>query len=186
MRHGRKIRKLGVKAPHRKAMLSNMANSLISVGKIQTTTARAKVLQGQIDRLVTLAKRGDLHARRQALSELRNRETVTKLFTEIAPEFKNINGGYTRRMLNGRRLGDGASLSVLELNIEKKIVEEPKKKKGKEAETEGQAEGKVKEEKKETKPAAKEKKAKKPKAEKSPKPEKKTKPEKKKKEKAAE
>ncbi len=165
MRHGRHVKKLGVKTAHRKAMISNMANSLISVGKIQTTTSRAKVLQSHVERLITLAKRGDLHARRVAYSHLRDRDTVQKLFSEIASEFKNINGGYTRRVLNGRRLGDGASLSIVELNIEKKVVAEPKKKKGKEGEVEEQAEGKVKEEKKETKRPAKEKK---PKAEKKP------------------
>ena len=140
-------------------MLSNMATSLIRYGKIKTTTARAKVLQGRVDKLVTLAKRGDLHARRQVFSALRDDEAVKKLFTEIAPELIKISGGYTRRILLGRRLGDGASLSVLELNIEKKVVEEPKKK-GKEKE-EGKPEGKA--EKQEAKP---EKKEKKPKAEK--------------------
>ncbi len=159
MRHGRRVRKLGVKTAHRHAMLSNMATSLIRFGKIKTTTARAKVLQGRVEKLVTLAKRGDLHAMRQVFSALRDDDAVKKLFGEIAPELAKINGGYTRRALLGRRLGDGASLSVVELNIEKKVVEEPKKK-GKEKE-EGKPEEKA--EKKEAKP---EKKEKKPKAEK--------------------
>lgn len=128
MRHGRYIKKLGVKKPHRKAMLSNMANSLIDSGRIKTTTARAKVLQSEVERLITLSRKGDVHSRRQAFRVLRSRDTVKKLFDEIAPEFKNMNGGYTRRAFYGRRLGDGASLSVVELNIEKKFVEESKKK----------------------------------------------------------
>jgi len=92
-------------------------------------------LQGKVERLITLAKRGDLHARRQAFAVLRNRDNVKKLFDEIAGEFKNISGGYTRRAFFGRRLGDGASLSVIELNIEKKAVEESKGKKGKKSES---------------------------------------------------
>jgi len=131
MRHGKQVKKLGVKKPHRTAMLSNLANSLISNGRIKTTTARAKVLQSDVEQLITLAKRGDVHARRQAHSALRNRENVKKLFNEIAAEFKDTNGGYTRRAFFGRRLGDGASLSVVEINIEKKVVEEGKGKKKK-------------------------------------------------------
>lgn len=137
MRHGNYTKKLGVKTAHRKAMLSNMANSLITHDKIKTTTARAKELQSRVEKLVTLAKKGDVHSRRQAFAVLRNKETVKKLFNELAQEFQNVNGGYTRRAFYGRRLGDGASLSVVEFNIEKKVVEEPKKKtKKKEAKTE--------------------------------------------------
>jgi len=131
MRHGNRVKKLGVNRSHRKAMLSNMANSLIEHGKIKTTTARAKVLQSDVEKLITLAKRGDLHARRQAFAALRNRNNVKKLFDEIAGEFKNVNGGYTRRAFFGRRLGDAAFMSVVELNIEKKVVEESKSKKSK-------------------------------------------------------
>jgi len=163
MRHKRYVKKLGVKTAHRHAMLANMATSLISVGKIQTTTARAKVLQSKVERIITLAKRGDLHARRQVISALRDGDVVRKLFSELVPEFKDMKGGYTRRAMLGRRLGDGASLSVVELNIEKKVVAEPKKK-GK-GETEAKAEPEAKKEKK-AKPE------KKPKAEKKAKPEK--------------
>ena len=166
MRHGRKVRKLGVKTAHRHAMMSNMATSLILVGKIKTTTARAKVVQSKVDKLITLAKRGDLHARRQVFAALRETMPVTKLFTEIVPEFKDTKGGYTKRALFGRRLGDGASLCVVELNIEKKVVDEPKKK-GKEKEEGKAEEGKAA--KKEAKPARE----KKEKREKKPKPDKK-------------
>ena len=124
MRHGRHVKKLGVKTPHRRAMLSNMAASLISTGKIKTTTSRAKELQGRVEKLVTLGKKGSIHARRQALSVLRDRNLVKKLFDEVAPEFQGINGGYTKRAFLGRRLGDGASLSVVELNIAKKVTTE--------------------------------------------------------------
>jgi len=139
MRHGRHVEKLGVKAAHREAMLSNMAASLIAGGRIMTTTSRAKAVQGRVERLVTLAKRGDLHARRQAFSFLRDDTAVKKLFTELASELKERNGGYTRRALFGRRLGDGASLSVVELNIERTVVHEADKKKGKKEEPEAKA-----------------------------------------------
>jgi large subunit ribosomal protein L17 len=152
MRHGKRIKKLGVNRSHRVAMLSNLANSLISHSRIKTTTTRAKVLQGKVERLITLAKKGDLHARRQVYAVLKDRRNVNKLFDEIAGEFKNTTGGYTRRAFYGRRLGDGASLSIVELNIEKKVVEETKGKKGKKAES---AKGETRSAKKTTKKTAK-------------------------------
>jgi len=156
MRHGRHVKKLGVKTAHRKAMLSNMAGSLVMHGKVKTLTTRARVLQSDVEQLITLAKRGDLHARRQAFAALRDDGAVKKLFTELAAEFKNMNGGYTRRAFFGHRLGDGASLSIVELNIEKKVVAEPAKKGKEEAAAETRAETKVKEPKpkKEKKPRA--------------------------------
>jgi large subunit ribosomal protein L17 len=153
VRHRKYVKKLGVKKPHREAMLSNMANSLIDQGKIKTTTARAKVLQSSVERLITLARKSDVHSRRQAFRVLRRRDTVKKLFDDIAPEFKKTNGGYTRRAFYGRRLGDGASLSVVEFNIEKKFVEETKKK-GKKAASSGKD---TEETKKKTKASAKKK-----------------------------
>jgi len=155
MRHGKYVRKLGVKRPHREAMMSNMANSLIEHGRIRTTTTRAKELQGRVERLITLAKKGDVHSRRQALSVLGNRGTVKKLFDELAPEFKDFNGGYTKKAFFGRRLGDGASLSVLELNIARKFVEDAKKK-GKKSATKSEEGGEARAESKKT---AKKKKA---------------------------
>ena len=134
-------------------MLSNMANSLIDEGKIKTTTARAKVLQSKVEHLITLARKKDVHSRRQVFRVLRRRDTVKKLFDDIAPEFKKTNGGYTRRAFFGRRLGDGASLSVVEFNIEKKFVEETKKK-GKKAPPSGKD---AEETKKKTKASAKKK-----------------------------
>lgn len=147
MRHGKHVRKLGVTRSHREAMMSNMANSLIEHGKIKTTTLRAKELQGRVEKLITLAKKGDVHSRRQAFRVLRNRDSVKKLFDELASEFANANGGYTRRAFFGRRLGDGASLAILELNIEKKFVEETTKK-GKKAASGDKAEAKKPEKKK--------------------------------------
>ncbi|MEE9555328.1 MAG: 50S ribosomal protein L17 [candidate division Zixibacteria bacterium] len=134
MRHGKHVRKLGVTRSHREAMMSNMANSLLEHGKIKTTTTRAKELQGRVEKLITMAKKGDVHSRRQAFRVLRSRDSVKRLFDKLAPEFANTNGGYTRRAFYGRRLGDNASLTILELNIEKKFVEEPQKK-GKKAES---------------------------------------------------
>jgi large subunit ribosomal protein L17 len=132
-------------------MMSNMANSLIENGKIKTTTTRAKELQSRVERLITLAKKGDIHSRRQALRVLRRRENVKKLFDEIAPEFAKTDGGYTRKAFFGRRLGDGASLSVVELNVEKKFVEETGKKgKKKASSTEGSKETKAKKSEKKT------------------------------------
>lgn len=130
MRHRRTVRKLGVKPAHRKAMMANMVTSLIIYGKIRTTVSRAKALLPVVSRLVTLAKRGDVHSRRLAFATLRNREILKKLFNEIGPELKDRNGGYTRIVRAGSRKGDGASMAIVELLIEKK-VEEKEEKKGK-------------------------------------------------------
>ena len=130
MRHRRSIPKLGVKTPHRKAMLSNMATSLINHGQIQTTVARAKALAPAVSRLVTLAKRGDVHARRLAATTIRDKDVLKKLFGEVAADLKDKNGGYTRIVRSGFRKGDGASLAIIQLLLEKK-VEEKESKKGK-------------------------------------------------------
>ncbi len=116
-------RKLGRTADHRKAMLRNMATSLILNGKIETTEMKAKELRSVVDELITLAKRGDLHARRQAAAYVRNvvadektGETVLKkLFDEIGPKYADRNGGYTRVLKTGFRRGDSAPLEVNEM-----------------------------------------------------------------------
>jgi len=128
MRHRRSTPKLGVKTAHRKAMLSNMVTSLIDHGQIQTTVTRAKALVPVVSRLVTLAKRGDVHARRLAATTVRDKAVLKKLFSEVAGEFKDRSGGYTRVLKSGFRKGDGASLAIIQLIMEKK-VEEPSKKK---------------------------------------------------------
>ena len=116
-------RKLGRTADHRKAMLRNMATSLIMNGKIETTEMKAKELRSVVDELITLAKRGDLHARRQAAAYVRNvvadektGETVLKkLFDEIGPKYADRNGGYTRVLKTGFSRGDSAPMAIIEL-----------------------------------------------------------------------
>lgn len=114
MRHRKKGRKLGRTAAHKRAMLANMATSLIEKESIRTTDTKAKELRGFVDRLVTFAKRGDLHARRQVLRLLRRKSAVHKLFDDLAPRFVGRPGGYTRIVKLGHRKGDGASLSLME------------------------------------------------------------------------
>ena len=115
MRHRKSGRKLGRNSSHRKAMLGNMLNSLFLHERIETTVPKAKELRGLADRMVTLGKRGDLHARRQALSVLKSNEVVHKLFTDIAERNRERNGGYTRILKTRYRYGDAAPLSFIEL-----------------------------------------------------------------------
>ena len=114
MRHGVAHRKLGRTTSHRTAMFANMAASLIKHEQIVTTLPKAKELRPFVDKLVTLAKRGDLHARRQAISKVRDVEQVGKLFAAIGPRYKARNGGYTRVLKAGFRYGDNAPLAVIE------------------------------------------------------------------------
>jgi len=131
MRHRRSIPKLGVKTAHRKAILSNMATSLINHGQIETTVSRAKAIIPVVSHLITLAKRGDIHARRTAALTIKDKAVLQKLFSEIAGEFKSRSGGYARLIRSGFRKGDGASLAVVQLLIEKKVEEkETAKEKG--------------------------------------------------------
>ena len=132
MRHGRKVKKLGRTKSHRKAMLANMAASLFMYHIIKTTEAKAKEVKKLAEKLITLAKQGDLHAHRQVYDVIKDRKLVKKLFNEIAPKLKDREGGYTRVLKLGIRRGDGASLSVVELLIEKPPKEEKKGKKEKE------------------------------------------------------
>jgi large subunit ribosomal protein L17 len=129
MRHGRKIKKLGRTQSHRKAMLANMAASLLMHNIIQTTEAKAKEVRKLAEKLITLGKRGDLHAHRQVYAVVRDRKLVKKLFDEIAPKFMEREGGYTRVLKLGIRRGDGAALAVVELLLEKAPKEEKKSKK---------------------------------------------------------
>jgi large subunit ribosomal protein L17 len=131
MRHGRKVKKLGRTKSHRKAMLSNMAASLFSYHVIRTTEPKAKEVRKLAEKLITLGKRGDLHAHRQVYDVIRDRKLVKKIFDEIAPKFKDRQGGYTRVVKMGIRKGDGAAVSVLELLLEKPPKEEKKGKKEK-------------------------------------------------------
>ncbi|HLR35627.1 MAG TPA: 50S ribosomal protein L17 [Tissierellales bacterium] len=109
------LRKLGRRTDHRKAMLRNQVTSLLEHGKIETTVTKAKETKRMTDKMITLAKRGDVHARRQVLAYLYNEDVVKKLFDEIAPNYEDRNGGYTRIMRIGPRRGDGAELAIIEL-----------------------------------------------------------------------
>ena len=115
MRHLKEGRKLNRTSSHRKALLRNMVTSLLEFEKIETTDAKAKELRRVADKMVTWGKRGDLHARRQALGVINDKKVVQKLFNDIAPRFKERGGGYTRIVKSGRRKGDNAPLSIIEL-----------------------------------------------------------------------
>ena len=114
MRHGYARRKLGRTSAHRTAMFANMAASLIKHEQIVTTLPKAKELRPVVEKLVTLAKRGSLHARRQAISQVRDVEQVGKLFATLGPRYAERRGGYTRVLKAGFRYGDNAAMAVIE------------------------------------------------------------------------
>ncbi len=126
MRHNKSGRSLGRNSSHRTAMLRNMVTSLFAHEKITTTDIRAKELRKLADRMITLGKRGDMHARRQALQVIRERKVVAKLFDMIAPRYKDRPGGYTRIIKLGYRAGDNAPLSQIEL-VEEEFTAKPRK-----------------------------------------------------------
>jgi large subunit ribosomal protein L17 len=115
MRHGKKFNHLGRKAPHRKAMLSNMASSLIQHKRISTTVAKAKALRQYVEPLITKAKNDTTHSRRIVFSYLQDKESVTTLFNEIAGKVADRPGGYTRIIKMANRLGDNAEMCIIEL-----------------------------------------------------------------------
>ncbi len=115
MRHAKSGRKLNRTSSHRKAMFANMAASLITHEQIKTTLPKAKELKPIVDKLVTLAKRGDLHARRQALSQVRDEAAVRKLFGVLGERYSDRAGGYTRVLKAGFRFGDNAPVAIIEL-----------------------------------------------------------------------
>ena len=108
-------RKLGLPTDQRRAMLRNLVTSFLKNGKIETTVTRAKETRNMAEKMITLAKRGDLHARRQVLAYLTEKEVVEDLFANIAPKYAERNGGYTRIYKMGPRRGDGAEVVILEL-----------------------------------------------------------------------
>ena len=114
MRHNKTGRKLGRKTAHRKALMSNLASALITHKRIKTTDAKAKELRMYIEPLVTYAKKGDLHSRRQVLKKIRHKSIVRELFDNIGPTFSNRNGGYTRIIKLGFRDNDCAPISMIE------------------------------------------------------------------------
>jgi len=113
MRHGRAHRKLNRKSQHRRAMFANMASSLIRHEQIVTTLPKAKDLRPIVEKLVTLGKRGDLHARRQAIAQMRDLAMVKKLFDTLGPRYRDRQGGYTRVLKAGFRYGDSAPRAVI-------------------------------------------------------------------------
>ena len=115
MRHNKAINHLGRKSGHRKAMLANMATSLILHKRIQTTVAKAKALKMYVEPLITKSKEDTTHSRRVVFSYLKNKEAVTELFRTIAPKIADRPGGYTRVLKTGFRLGDGADMALIEL-----------------------------------------------------------------------
>jgi large subunit ribosomal protein L17 len=115
MRHRRAGKKLGRDSAHRRALYSNLAGALIEHGRIKTTQAKAKAVKPFAEQMITLGKRGDLHARRLALAELRSQYVVHHLFADVAPRFADRPGGYTRIVKLGPRLGDAADMVYLEL-----------------------------------------------------------------------
>jgi large subunit ribosomal protein L17 len=124
VRHARTGKKLGRDSAHRKALYSNLAGALIEHGRIRTTVTKAKAVKPIAEQMITLGRRGDLHARRQATSFLRSRDVVHKLFAEVAPLFKDRPGGYTRIIKIGPRPGDSAEMAYLELVDEEYVAKE--------------------------------------------------------------
>src|SRR5258706_15869371 len=114
MRHRKRTAKLGMKSQHRRATLANMVCSLIKHNRITTTIAKAKVARRYADKMITLAKKGTLHHRRQAIAFLRHKPAVEKLFAELGAQHGDRNGGYTRIVRIGQRMGDAAEIAILE------------------------------------------------------------------------
>ncbi len=114
MRHRKRTAKLGMKSQHRRSTLANLVCSLIKHNRVTTTIARAKEARRYADKMVTLAKKGTLHHRRQALAFLRQKDAVRKLFAELGQQHSDRQGGYTRIVRVGHRLGDAAELAILE------------------------------------------------------------------------
>lgn len=139
MRHRVDTFKVGRSSAHRRSMLANMVSSLFEHGSIQTTVVKAKAARSFAERLITIGKKGDLHRRRLAVSKLRDKGAVKKLFDEIAPGYEGRNGGYTRILKLGKRRGDAAEMCILQL-VEVAAVEEAPKKEVKAAPKKAKAE----------------------------------------------
>lgn len=115
MRHRKHRGSLGLVTSHRRALLANLATALLTHGRIETTHAKAKAMRPYVEKLITLGKNGSLHARRQALSTLRYRPIVDRLFNDVAPVFSDRAGGYTRIIKTGYRAGDASPMALIEL-----------------------------------------------------------------------
>src|SRR5205807_3204462 len=129
MRHHRSGKKLGRDSAQRRALYSNLAGSLIEHGRIRTTEAKAKAVKPIAEQMITLGRRGDIHARRQALAFLRSQDVVYKLFSDVGPRFKQRAGGYSRIVKLGVRQGDSAEMVYLELvdYVPPRTVERPRR-----------------------------------------------------------
>ncbi len=143
MRHGKSGRKLGRDASHRKALYANLTGALIEHGRIKTTAAKAKEVRPVAEQMITLGRKGDVPARRQALKFLRSQDVVHKLFSDVAPRFVDRPGGYSRIIRIGPRQGDAAEMVYLELVdyvAEGAVAAPPRPAKGREPEPEPEAE----------------------------------------------
>lgn len=151
MRHRRATKKLGRNTSHRRALLRNLVTSLMMEERIETTPAKAKAMRPHVEKMITLGKRGDVAARRLALGYLMTRESVKRLFDDIAPRFGDRNGGYVRIIRKGWRTGDGAETVFIELLGSEKVIEA---KRAKRAETRAKRQEQIKKQMEEEQAAA--------------------------------
>lgn len=128
MRHKKEGRQLGRNTGHRRALFRSLVTSFLDIERIETTEAKAKEIRSIAEKMITLGKRDDLHARRQALAYIRKKEVVAKLFDDIAKRFDGRNGGYTRIIKTRNRLGDGAPMALVELVVMKREEKKEEKK----------------------------------------------------------
>jgi len=128
MRHRNAGYKLGRNTSHRRALLRNLVTSIVLEDRVETTVAKAKAARPHVEKLITLGKKGDLHARRQALAYLQTREAVTRLFDTVAPRYGDRNGGYLRIVRTGFQRGDGAEKAFIELIGAEKLLDEKRQK----------------------------------------------------------
>lgn len=132
MRHKKDGRQLGRNTGHRRALFRSLVTSLLDIERIETTEAKAKEISSIAEKMITLGKRDDLHARRQALAYIRTEQVVAKLFDDVAKRFDGRNGGYTRIIKTRNRLGDGAPMAMVELVVRKEEEKKEEKKEKKE------------------------------------------------------
>lgn len=132
MRHRNAGFKLGRNTSHRKALLRNLVTSILLEDRVETTLAKAKAVRPHVEKMITLGKKGDLHSRRQALSFLQTRESVTRLFETVAPRYSDRQGGYLRIVRGGFRVGDGGEKAFVELLGAEAVLEEKRQKRAEE------------------------------------------------------
>ena len=128
MRHRKAGFKLGRKTPHRRALLRNLVTSILMEDRVETTLTKAKAVRPHVEKMITLGKKGDLHSRRQALSFMMTRESVTRLFDTVAPRYGERNGGYLRIVRTGFRKGDGGETALIELLGAEQVLDEKRQK----------------------------------------------------------